>query len=330
MQVIAGIDIGGTKCALSFARLRQREIVFLEKEKWKTDTENFSVTIKTFIRAIQKYLNKNKDWELAAVGISCGGPLNVQKGVILSPPNLKRWDNVDIYTPLREAFHVPVLMQNDADACALAEWRLGTGRDCKNMIFLTFGTGMGAGLILNGALYSGTTGMAGEIGHIRMEETGPFGYGKNGSFEGFCSGGGIANLGRTLAQKALEAGEPPLFCGSFQELESIDAKKISEAYSQGDALAKQIFDTVGHYLGRGLAILIDVLNPEVIVIGSIYGRQKAALDEKMLQALKQEALPASRKACRIVPASLGERIGDYAAVTVGLMALEAEVFGEGN
>ena len=227
-----------------------------------------------------------------------------------------------MYTPLKKEFGVPVMLRNDADACALAEWSMGAGKGCKNMIFLTFGTGMGAGLILNNELYSGTTSMAGEVGHIRMEEDGPFGYGKYGSFEGFCSGGGIAKLGRMKAEEALREGKPPLFCRSEAELEGISSKSIAEALEQGDELAAEIFDTVGTYLGRGLSVLIDILNPQMIVIGSIYGRQKSVLDKKMMETLEKEALPVSRKACRIVPASLGELIGDYAAVSVGIKAYQ--------
>ena len=230
---------------------------------------------------------------------------------------------MDVYTPLREKFGVPVAMRNDADACARAEWKLGAGRGTQNMIFLTFGTGMGAGLILNGALYSGSTGMAGEVGHIRLEHDGPYGYGKYGSFEGFCSGGGIANLGRMKAKEAIAAGNPPSFAADESCLENITTKDIADAMAQGDTLAKEIFDIVGSYLGRGLSVLVDILNPEVIVIGSIYGRQQQALDPQMYAMLAEEALPVSQKACRITPAGLGEKIGDYAAVTVGMIAMEA-------
>ena len=97
------------------------------------------------------------------MGISCGGPLDASSGVILSPPNLPGWDNVKIVQMIEEKFGVPCGLQNDANACALAEWRFGAGKGTKNMIFLTFGTGMGAGLILDGKLYAGTNGMAGEI-----------------------------------------------------------------------------------------------------------------------------------------------------------------------
>ena len=322
MQVVVGIDIGGTKCAVSFARQHSDDIIFLDKVRMETETEDFDRAMESFIEIIRERFRRNPDWKLTSIGISCGGPLDAGKGLILSPPNLPRWDRADVYTPLKKAFGVPVMLQNDADACALAEWSMGAGKGCRNMIFLTFGKGMGAGLILNNELYSGTTSMAGEVGHIRMEKEGPFGYGKYGSFEGFCSGGGIAKLGRMMAEEALREGKTPLFCQSEAELDSISCKSIAEALEQGDELAAEIFDIVGTYLGRGLSVLIDILNPEMIVIGSIYARQKNVLDKKMREALEQEALPVSRKACRIVPASLGELIGDYAAVSVGIKAYQ--------
>ena len=322
MQVVVGIDIGGTKCAVSFARQHSDDIIFLDKVRMETETEDFDRAMESFIEIIRERFRRNPDWKLTSIGISCGGPLDAGKGLILSPPNLPRWDRADVYTPLKKAFGVPVMLQNDADACALAEWSMGAGKGCRNMIFLTFGTGMGAGLILNNELYSGTTSMAGEVGHIRMEKEGPFGYGKYGSFEGFCSGGGIAKLGRMMAEEALREGKTPLFCQSEAELDSISCKSIAEALEQGDELAAEIFDIVGTYLGRGLSVLIDILNPEMIVLGSIYARQKNVLDKKMREALEQEALPVSRKACRIVPASLGELIGDYAAVSVGIKAYQ--------
>ena len=274
-------------------------------------------------------LQENPSWRLCSIGISCGGPLDAEKGLILSPPNLPKWERADIFTPLKKAFGVPVMLQNDADACALAEWRMGAGKGCQNMIFLTFGTGMGAGLILNGRLYSGTNNLAGEVGHIRLEKDGPMGYGKRGSFEGFCSGGGIADLGRRRAREALDKGNPPLFCQREEELADVSAKSIAEAMEQGDLLAAEIFDTVGEFLGRGLSLLIDILNPERIVIGSIYARQKEALEKRMMEVIEEEALKASAGVCRILPASLGEQIGDYAAVSVGIKAYE-ELYSNGT
>ncbi len=328
MRVVTGIDIGGTKCAISFACLDEEKIKFLDKVRMDTEREDFARAVKEFIRIIRLKLNENPKWRLCSIGISCGGPLDAQEGLILSPPNLPKWERADIFTPLKRAFGVPVMIQNDADACALAEWRMGAGKGCQNMIFLTFGTGMGAGLILNGRLYSGTNNLAGEVGHIRLAKEGPVGYGKGGSFEGFCSGGGIADLGRKRAEEALEAGKPPLFCLGREELPRISAKSIAEAMEQGDALAAEIFDTVGEYLGRGISLLIDILNPERIIIGSIYARQRKTLEKRMLEVVEAEALKVSARVCRILPASLGEQIGDYAAVSVGIKAYE-ELYSDG-
>lgn len=328
MRVVTGIDIGGTKCAISFACLDEEKIKFLDKVRMDTEREDFARAVKEFIRVIRLKLNENPKWRLCSIGISCGGPLDAQEGLILSPPNLPKWERADIFTPLKRAFGVPVMIQNDADACALAEWRMGAGKGCQNMIFLTFGTGMGAGLILNGRLYSGTNNLAGEVGHIRLAEEGPVGYGKGGSFEGFCSGGGIADLGRKRAGEALDAGKPPLFCPGREDLPRISAKSIAEAMEQGDALAAEIFDTVGEYLGRGISLLVDILNPERIIIGSIYARQRKTLEKRMLEVVEAEALKVSARVCRILPASLGEQIGDYAAVSVGIKAYE-ELYSDG-
>ena len=328
MRVVTGIDIGGTKCAISFACLDEEKIKFLDKVRMDTEREDFARAVKEFIRVIRLKLNENPKWRLCSIGISCGGPLDAQEGLILSPPNLPKWERADIFTPLKRAFGVPVMIQNDADACALAEWRMGAGKGCQNMIFLTFGTGMGAGLILNGRLYSGTNNLAGEVGHIRLAEEGPVGYGKGGSFEGFCSGGGIADLGRKRAGEALDAGKPPLFCPGREDLPRISAKSIAEAMEQGDALAAEIFDTVGEYLGRGISLLVDILNPERIIIGSIYARQRKTLEKRTLEVVEAEALKVSARVCRILPASLGEQIGDYAAVSVGIKAYE-ELYSDG-
>jgi len=181
------------------------------------------------------------DSDIKAIGVSCGGPLNSKKGIIMSPPNLPGWDNIKIVNILQNRYNVPAYLQNNADACALAEWKFGSGKGYENMAFLTFGTGMGAGLILNGRLYSGGCGMAGEIGHVRLEPDGPIGYGKRGSFEGYCSGNGMQQQAELL------------------RLPYRSAKDIADAADNGDEACKDFYCTVGKNLGRGISILIDVL-----------------------------------------------------------------------
>jgi glucokinase len=185
------------------------------------------------------------------------------------------------------------------------------------MVFLTFGTGLGAGFILNGQLYTGTNDNAGEVGHVRLSDYGPVGYGKAGSFEGFCSGGGIAQLAKMRITEKTQMGESVSWCNA-NEIENITAKTVADAANQGDELALEIFSTVGQFLGKGLSYIIDFLNPEVIVIGSIYARNKELLEPYVLEIIKKEALPLSSKVCTVKAAELGDDIGDYASLSVAV------------
>lgn len=300
----SGIDIGGTKCAVTVSE--DGKIT----EKIKFDTTDVADTLENIINAVKKLGAGD------SIGISCGGPLDSRRGIIMSPPNLPGWDNIEIVKMLTDTFGVPVGIQNDANACALAEWKYGAGKGAENMVFLTFGTGMGAGLILNGRLYSGTNDMAGEIGHMRVSEYGPVGYGKAGSFEGFCSGGGLAEIGRIVAKEKLQCGSGTAFCESAEELDKITAKKIAECAKRGDEDSLRVYDICAEKLGVGISILIDILNPERIVIGSVYQRSGELLADKMNAVIKREALSYAAEVCRILPAKLGDSIGDFAAIAI--------------
>ena len=305
-----GIDIGGTKCALVLGK-KDGTIV----RKVKFETKDVNTTLSQIIESAVGLCQASPE-PVESIGVSCGGPLDSGKGVILSPPNLPGWDHIEINRLLREATGVPAYLCNDANACALAEWKYGAGVGTRNMIFLTFGTGMGAGLVLNGRLYSGTSDMAGEIGHVRIADHGPVGYGKSGSFEGFCSGSGIAQIGRTVAMELFQQGKVPSYCPSMDQLDQITAKSVAIAAREGQEDAVRVYDICAEKLGAGLAILVDVLNPQRIVLGSIYMRDSALLCEKMQAVLRRETLPLAYNAVEVVPAKLEENIGDIAALTV--------------
>lgn len=302
-----GIDIGGTKCAVV---LGDETGKIYKKVRFETMDKD---------KTLAKLLEVAREMgEFKSIGISCGGPLDSKKGLIMSPPNLVGWDNVPVCEIFGNEFSVPVYLCNDANACALAEWKFGAGKGTENMVFLTFGTGLGAGLILNGRLYSGTNDMAGEVGHIRLENFGPVGYGKRGSFEGFCSGGGIAQLAKELALEKLQMGESTGYCRSKEDLEHITAKSVAESALSGDETAKKVYEICGAQLGRGLSVIVDMLNPERIVIGSIFQRSENLLREYMEKTLIEESLALSRKVCEIVPAELEENLGDVAALSVAV------------
>ncbi len=314
--MILGFDIGGTKSAVILAEVKGETIDFLGRYEMKTERHWRSVLDELSMKAKEMISSKGLANEPLQIGVSCGGPLDAERGQILSPPNLPGWDEVPVVKYLEEQFKAKARLQNDADACALAEWKYGAGRGTQHMVFLKFGTGLGAGLILNGKLYRGADNMAGEAGHIRLTEDGPMGYGKRGSFEGYCSGGGIAQLAKKKAEEERKSGRTVSYLKD--ELENITAKDVALAAENGHEDAKEIFRISGRYFGRGLAIIVDLLNPEMIVAGSIYKRSGHLMKEEMMKELEKEAIIYSRKNLKILPSSLGEAIGDYGAVAAAL------------
>jgi glucokinase len=316
MAFYLGLDIGGTKCAIVLGDddFNIYEKVFFETQVARGPTDIINEFKQHIHRLFEKYDRK----KLVKIGISCGGPLDSKKGLIKSPPNLPGWDNIPIVAILEEEFGIDVAIQNDANACALAEWMRGAGVGTENMIFLTFGTGMGAGLILNGKIYSGTNDLGGEVGHLRLADDGPIGFGKAGSFEGFCSGGGIARLAKSIVTHKLINNNAVGFCSSTEDVDDITAKSVFSAAQQGDQVALEIVKISAAYLGKALAILIDTLNPECIVVGSIYTRNEELLKPLVYEVLEKEAIPEALEVCRILPAKLGDKIGDYAALGVAM------------
>lgn len=310
-----GVNIGGTKCSVVTGRLgASAEIRTVTEFPTPPSPEE---TFETIFRIADSVCG------FSAVGISCGGPLDEKAGTILEPPNLPGWRNIPVTKLFSEKYSVPAYLKNDANAGALAEWLYGAGRGCGNMIFLTFGTGMGAGLILDGRLYAGTCSLAGEAGHIRLADDGPEGFGKAGSFEGFCSGGGIARAARALAGERTAAGRVTDLCPDGN-ISGITARTVFEGAAAGGADCMRIVATCAARLGQGLAVLIDLLNPERIVIGSIYARNRDLFDRLLEPALAAEAIPRARAACRILPAETGERIGEISALVTALYGEDYE------
>jgi len=329
---VIGIDIGGTKCAVSLGREIRRDgrasLEVVSKIKFPTLSEKgpeyaLGQIEQTVAQLLEEARTKNLG-VVQAIGISCGGPLDSRKGLILSPPNLPGWDAIPVVDRLTAKFGLPVSLQNDANACALAEWQFGAGQGFSNLVFLTFGTGMGAGLILDNRLYSGTNDLAGEVGHVRLSERGPFGYGKFGSFEGFCSGGGLVNLARQLIEKRWQAGQSVAFCPAPGDLDKLSAETIAQAALTGDETALEVFRLSGQYLGRGLALLIDLLNPEAIIIGSIFSRQRDLLWPHARAVIETEALALAAQVCQVLPTGLGEQVGDFASLAVAISSVKAQ------
>ena len=302
MSIYAGLDIGGTKCALSLGDCSADAVTILHREEFPTAGQGWRAVLEEFVARIGRLARKPE-----AVGISCGGPLDSRRGLILSPPNLPGWDEVPVVKFLEERLKIPMRIQNDANACAYAEWKFGAGRGTRNMVFMTFGTGLGAGLVLDGRLYAGTNDNAGEIGHLRLAPEGPVGYNKEGSAEGFCSGAGIARLAAIRArERGLDIGTP-------------STKEIFAKVRAGDPFFTEVLRESAAHLGMILSWTIDLFNPEAIVLGGVYMRNADLFEPLVAPVLEREALPLARQVCRIVPAALSENVGDYAALSVAAM-----------
>jgi glucokinase len=294
---IIGLDIGGTKTAVVAG---DRRGVVVHREQFATGPgRGFDDVFSRMLESIA-HVVAHMGTLPGAVSVSVGGPLDVLRGIVKSPPNLPGWTDIPLKEMLARHMHVPVFVEHDGNAGALAEWYFGAGKGFRNIVFVTMGTGFGAGLILEGRLYRGTSDVAGEIGHVRVAEDGPDCYGKSGSLEGYGSGTGIARLARMMY---------PSLWG-----EGMTVIDLHEAYQAGSREAASVFSRAATGLGRGLAIIADTLNPERIILGGIGMRLGDALVRPAKAVFESESLPEARRVCEIVPAQLGESIGDIAAL----------------
>ncbi len=304
-----GVDIGGTKTAVV---LSADPPDILDRREFATEPEKGPQhALEQIVTAIRELASQSK-LPIQAIGVSCGSPLDRIHGVIQQPPNLPTWIDIPITSYLSEKFTVPCQLENDANAGAVAEFRYGAGRASRTMIFVTMGTGFGAGVIIEGRLFHGVTDSAGEIGHVRLTPAGPVGYNKAGSVEGWASGGGISQIAHHAVATAASQGRT----SSLKNLARISARDVATAAEAGDQTARQILRDTGQKTGEALAILIDLFNPDCIVIGGIAMRLGDLILQPAREVIAREALPHAAAACRIVTAQLGERIGDVAAICV--------------
>jgi glucokinase len=314
-KVWIGVDIGGTKTAIALSA--QPPAVQARLQFPTRPAKGPAPALSLIGESIRLLLARQRPPSPAieAIGVSCGGPLDRKSGIIQAPPNLPTWIDVPIKSILEQQFDALCRVENDANAEAVAEFRYGAGRGCRNMVFLTMGTGLGAGLIVDGRLYRGTSDLAGEIGHLRLTRSGPIGHNKPGSAEGWVSGGGMAQVAHRAVTEARSKGVRSILRGHRG---SLTAKDVALAAKKGDALAMRVVRSTGERLGEVLAILVDILNPQRIVVGGIALRLGEMILEPAREAMKREALEPAARCCQVVPAALGETIGDVAALCVAI------------
>jgi len=255
------------------------------------------------------------DGTLRGVGVSAPGPLNAETGVVVEAPNLKGWLNVPVSRCLREAFGVPVRLENDANAAALAEWRFGAGRGTRNLVYVTMSTGVGAGLILDGRLYRGTRFQSGEVGHVPVVPDGrPCTCGLRGCLEAYTGGAALAGIiredlaaGARSAILELAGGDPA----------RISARHWCDALRAGDAYAARLRETWLGHLSLGLAGIIVTFDPDVVVLGTIVQRNPDLFVDAIVERVRARTWPVQHDV-RVVPGELGDRLPATAALCAAL------------
>lgn len=305
---IIGLDVGGSKTAVVEGTAAGD---ILQRAEIPTRAElPFPLTFPDIEELIDRQIEEARQGRrtIDAISVSIGGPLRIATGEILNPPHLPGWHNTRLSDHLRRRYPaIPNFVEHDGNAGALAEFHFGSGQsvsDLKHLIFLTFGTGLGAGIIVNGAVLRGASDTAGEVGHWRLLESGPVGFFKSGSWEGLASG--EAMLG--LAQRK--------FPHKWDDQATV--RSFVDDLLSDDSDALSVGEEVGFWLGRGIALLVDAFNPQLVVLGKL----ASVLGERILRPLREElareALPQAVAAVRVVPCALGARLGDVAALMAAM------------
>ena len=309
-KVVAGIDIGGTNISIAVAETGG-EVVSKHQLPTQSSSGPFSA-FDNMSEALEKMLAE-EPFELEAIGVGSPSPIDVRKGLIMSPSNLLEWSEFPIVNLLNDRFGVPVKLENDANAAAVGEYIYGAGRGHRNIFYLTVSTGIGGGIIIDGDLYHGVSTAAGEIGHTIIQPDGiQCNCGSRGCLETICSGVHIARRTR----ERLENGEASILSGMVSDTDSITARTVVDAVRQGDPLATAIWDETCHFLAIGIANVITLVAPEIVIVGGGVAAAGDLLFEQLRERVPHFVSMVPADKIDIVPAQLGTESGLYGAVAI--------------
>ncbi len=299
-----GIDVGGTNVKLALVDSKGK---ILYQNTVPTRAEmGYEYTVNNIKTAIHELLKENKSGSIGGIGFGFPGQVDYKTGVVKNAPNIPGWVDIPIAKMIEAEFKVPVRADNDVRCAALGELNFGAGMGCENLICITVGTGIGSGLVVNGKLVRGAANAAGEIGHIKLQmHEGPIcGCGDTGCMEAFASGPSMV----AMAQNYIAGGKSTKFREMANSTE-ITPFILCEAAKAGDLVAVRIFNKMGEYIGIGLSSVVNLLNPEKIIIGGGVADAGDLLLAPIKETLKKRAMKISADAVQIVPASLGNSAG---------------------
>ena len=316
---VVGIDIGGTKLATVVADSTGNILGKVRKPTLSEKGPAYAISLLfDMVREVVTQVGLEQT-SISAIGVSCGGPLDTQTGVVYSPPNLPGWDAFPLKARLESEFQVPVTIENDANASALAEFRFGGGRGYTAVLYMTMSTGIGGGIVIDGQVYHGANDSAGEVGHQILLPDGPrCGCGKQGCLEALCSGPAIARRAQAAIQKQLEDGtaSTTLLTLANGRIEEVKSEHVLAAARTGDALALELVQETAYYMGWGIANLVNILNPDIVLLGTIAVAAGDLLLDPIRETVSKFAMTRPAEAVTIAPAELGDALGDLAAVAL--------------
>lgn len=292
-NLVFAVDLGGTH--LRSAAVDENGNIHDRKKSSTPDTSNPDEIVKAIVNAARAC---EKEASIASTCVAVPGTVNVETGTVLTIPNVRSLKGFNLAGALQRELHHPVIIENDANAAAMGELWKGAARDISTMICITLGTGVGGGIILDGKLWRGVDGSAGEIGHTTVEPHGGVicGCGSEGCLEVYASA-------TALVRMLKETDSPP------RDVADVSAEKIYRAAKDGDPVAVKVFRQMGEYLGIGLAILVNILNPEMIVIGGGVANAWELFGEPALQEMRNRAFPLPGSRVKVRPAECGDNAG---------------------
>jgi glucokinase len=315
LRPVLALDIGGTKLAVAVVTADGQAHAFAVEPTRRE--EGPAVILARLFGMARDAITVAALGPIAAVGISCGGPLDAAAGILLAPLHLPGWIDIPIVDMATAEFGVPAVLENDASAAALGEYRYGRARGAMTALYLTISTGIGGGAVLDGKLHRGAASNGGEYGHIMVRPGGrPCLCGRFGCLEGYASG-------TSIALRAREAVGEPGVQSSLSEVVDIAAEDVARAAADGDAVATRVWDETTELLAQALTDLVNVFEPDVIVLGGGVSRSGEQLLAPVRAAVLRDAMRPAANAVRIEAAGLGDQVG-----VIGAAALAFDRVGE--
>ncbi|MEU0597413.1 ROK family protein [Streptomyces sp. NPDC006393] len=328
-SAVLGLDIGGTKLAAGVVGADGTVHSFLVTPTLVQ--EGVQAVLARLFDLGHKAMDESElaPQRIAAVGIGCGGPLDPEAGVLLCPPHLPGWIDVPITRLTEDRYGLPAVLDNDATAAATGEHRFGAGRGTRHMIYLTVSTGVGGGIVVDGCTYRGAAGNGGELGHVTVDRNGRHcrGCGRAGCLEAYVSGTSIAERAREAVAEAEAAGRPT----TLSACSPLTAADVSREAAAQDAVATQVWVATTQALACGVTSLVNVFEPELVVLGGGVTRAGEQLLAPVRRIVRERAMGPAAHAVRIEPARSGDRVGVVGAAAVAFERVVTTTTGpEGN